>query len=65
LKKHAITHSIIKPFQCQVCDKSFKCKGDLKEHQRRENARQCNICGVPFGFKRQLKKHKEEKHKDV
>ena len=65
MKKHATIHSDIKPFICDVCDKSFKRKEDLKEHKKWEKARHCEIWGVPFDFKVQLQKHKEEKHNEL
>lgn len=44
-------HDGIRPYRCEVCDRSFTQKGTLKTHMRRhtdEKPYECERCGVGF-----------------
>ena len=32
LKRHIKTHTGVKPYQCEICQKCFTCRSNLKEH---------------------------------
>lgn len=62
------THSGEKPYQCDVCKRSFAVKGTLKKHIRThtgERPYKCKICGQSFAqngtLTTHLKVHKPKK----
>nr|XP_023012374.1 zinc finger protein OZF-like [Leptinotarsa decemlineata] len=63
LKCHvAVVHNNERPFQCQICLKSFGRKSFLKEHENYhtgENVFKCKICSKTFAKKSVLKVHLE------
>ncbi|XP_045695764.1 zinc finger protein 510 [Phyllostomus hastatus] len=57
---HQRTHSQIKPYKCDECEKSFCQKGHLIQHQRThtgEKPFECNECGKTFSQKSHLSTH--------
>ncbi|XP_024414124.2 zinc finger protein 510 isoform X2 [Desmodus rotundus] len=54
------THSQVKPYKCNECEKSFCQKGHLIQHQRThtgEKPFECNECGKTFSQKSHLSTH--------
>ncbi|XP_076269057.1 uncharacterized protein LOC143201713 isoform X1 [Rhynchophorus ferrugineus] len=68
---HKLTHSNIKAFQCDVCQKCFKNQKQVRNHRRihRENAGKeelaCEICSKHFTDKRRLRSHMDSVHKKL
>ena len=60
-KKHEVTHTKIKDFQCTTCDKKFKWKLSMLKHIRythlEERQFQCETCQKSFLDKNYLKVH--------
>ncbi|XP_068231413.1 zinc finger protein 83-like isoform X2 [Palaemon carinicauda] len=62
-KTHTRKHTnepIKKPFNCQICDKPFRDRGNLAGHMQKHRKSKdfiCNICGKALGDKRTLKYH--------
>ena len=50
-----------KPYQCEICLKSFNQKGTIKDQHKRVHTRekpyQCEICMKSFNHKGGLKRH--------
>lgn len=61
LKKHLVTHSDQRDFQCDQCDKNFKLKGSLTAHIRAVHIAErnfiCPVCGFGCKTQRQLVNH--------
>ena len=54
MKKHMLVHSCKRDFQCEVCDKQFSHKDDLKLHMlihTKVKAHECDICNKEFALK--------------
>lgn len=58
---HNLDGSLIKPFACEYCEKSFATKFQLAEHtptHTGEKAFACQLCGKLFASSNNLRKHK-------
>ena len=54
-----------RPYQCQICNKTFVLKQNLQEHVARHNKHQlvnCGQCNLRFSNKELLLKHQLEIH---
>ena len=57
-----MVHSDVRDFRCGICDKSFKCRGHLKQHGRvHEDVRnfRCHVCDGTFKRKGDCIRHIE------
>lgn len=66
-ERHIMTvHEQQRPFQCNVCDRSFGRKGVLKKHVQvvHQHSRkfECDVCSISFGLKSDLKRHVQSVH---
>ena len=60
MKKHMLVHSCKRDFQCEVCDKQFSHKDDLKLHMlihTKVKPHECHICKKKFTQKGNLVQH--------
>lgn len=62
LRAHQLVHSSLKPFQCEICEKKFLHKGNLKKHRlnvhiRREKSFRCPRCPFKTHGKNYLANH--------
>lgn len=67
LKNHLIVHSTVRPWQCSVCQKTFKHKRVLDYHERTVHGQPenfpCDICGKIFSNKRNCVVHRNRHSK--
>ena len=64
LSRHAATHQQI-TFDCDLCDKTFKEKRLLKQHEvvhTNDEPYRCQLCGKTFKHNNQLYRHKKKYH---
>ncbi|GMT13119.1 hypothetical protein PFISCL1PPCAC_4416, partial [Pristionchus fissidentatus] len=57
-----------RPFQCDVCKKTYKTKGTLTEHShihRGQRRLGCDRCGARFFHNQNLKKHRKKNCEDL
>ena len=60
LKRHKVTHSEERLFECTVCRKTFKRRGHLKQHMQTHSGNlpfQCHECGQRFTHGERFDKH--------
>lgn len=71
LKKHTIeAHSVIeRPFQCYVCEKTYKEFNRLRYHLRRHSAEHgdfvCHLCGGAYFLYHELARHIYNHHENI
>lgn len=68
LKDHNLfVHSDERNFNCDVCDKSFKRKNDLRRHYRSHSNDRMYVCHCKqsYKFMSHLRRHQETAHKSV
>jgi len=67
-KNHMLRHGESRPFKCDYteCDKSFKTKGDLKQHKYKHAGKkiECDFvgCDKKFTYPSELYTHKKKHH---
>ena len=61
LKRHiAFVHDKVKKFKCDLCDRKFSIKGQIRTHNRMFHIKgnyECDICERQFSVPEYLKKH--------
>ncbi|XP_068086649.1 myc-associated zinc finger protein isoform X2 [Anabrus simplex] len=66
LKRHLVSHSSLRPFVCQICDKTFKDHSYLVKHERIHSRPvkrlTCVYCDLPFTQQSSLDKHVKNTH---
>lgn len=48
MKQHLLTHSAVRTYACQFCNKKFRQISSLQEHEKihtKQNRKECEICG--------------------
>jgi len=64
LNMHIRDHTGFRPYECKICNKSFKQISHFKHHQRKhedmtDNLYTCKICDVTFKWSVSLKNHEK------
>lgn len=63
---HEITHTIAKPFECDICGSFFRLKSNLATHKKvihfDEKRYKCQLCDKEFKYKKVLKGHTMSVH---
>lgn len=67
LRGHQLTHSNLRPFQCELCEKSYKKNYSLIKHRKLHYIPgpypyRCEVCKCYFKKIQQKHLHKKEKH---
>ena len=63
LRRHVESvHLNLKPFQCEVCDKKYARKKELKLHIRSVHEKKTQQCDICFKHYRNLVSHKKQQH---
>ncbi|KAK7505629.1 hypothetical protein BaRGS_00002900 [Batillaria attramentaria] len=69
LNTHISTHTDVRPFQCEICQKTFKLKSALRNHSNLHGGDaaqfKCDICGKGLTRKRHLAYHYKVMHPEA
>ncbi|XP_052764927.1 zinc finger and SCAN domain-containing protein 5B-like isoform X1 [Mya arenaria] len=69
LKRHTLTHTGEKPFQCEMCHRRFSQKSSMKTHVKLfhtgEKPFQCPVCLKPFALKAYVRSHMMTRHPNM
>lgn len=62
LRYHLTTHSEVRPYACEVCNKRFKQRHEVNAHKRSHSnpSFQCDICSKMFVHKSHLTSHRKK-----
>lgn len=69
LRRHMLSHTDIRPFKCNNCEKKYHTKRELVAHQRRhvpkserDDKFKCDLCGKRYVSRSSLTNHKRFQH---
>ncbi|CAH1268836.1 ZNF845 [Branchiostoma lanceolatum] len=75
LRRHEVRHSVDRTFKCKFCEKTYKHRGAVEHHQKKEHRDQygeavddylnrfaCNVCGRTGHTKQVIEKHIKAVH---